>query len=163
MRILGVDPGLARTGWGLLSASGHQARVLDSGVISSTSAVAFSDRLVRIYDQLRDIILKYKPDVVAVEDVIYVENIRVALKLGHARGVILLLAAQQGLPVVGYAPKEIKESLTGNGNASKLQMQRMVQSILALKDMPSPHDVADAIAVALCHFHRCTLESRLQA
>jgi len=155
LRILGIDPGLSKTGWGVLEQSKGGCRIVDYGLITTDTHDAFPLRLAHIYDRLNDIILTFEPQVLAVENVIYVENVRTALKLGHARGVILLLAAQKGLPLVGYAPKEIKESLTGNGNASKVQMQRMVQSLLGLKSLPSPHDVADAIAVAICHFHKC--------
>ncbi len=154
MRILGVDPGLSRTGWGLLEAGQAGIRLIDRGVISTTSKEAFPKRLLKIYAGLQDIVSRLAPEVLAIEDVIFVENARIALKLGQARGVVLLLAAQNDLPVASYAPKTIKESLTGNGSASKLQMQRMVKSLLGLPEMPSPHDVADAIAVALCHFHR---------
>ncbi len=154
MRILGVDPGLSRTGWGVLDADGTGVQLIDRGVITTTSKDAFPRRLLKIYSGLQDIVIRFAPDVVAIEDVIFVENARIALKLGQARGVVLLLAAQQNLTVASYAPKTIKESLTGNGSASKLQMQRMVKSLLGLSEIPSPHDVADAIAVALCHFHR---------
>ncbi|MDQ7052248.1 MAG: crossover junction endodeoxyribonuclease RuvC [candidate division KSB1 bacterium] len=154
MRILGVDPGLSRTGWGLLEAGHAGIRLIDRGVISTTSKETFPRRLMKIYAGLQDIVSRLAPEVLAIEDVIFVENARIALKLGQARGVVLLLAAQNDLPVASYAPRTIKESLTGNGSASKLQMQRMVKSLLGLPEMPSPHDVADAIAVALCHFHR---------
>lgn len=162
-RILGVDPGLHRTGWGLIACDANTLRVMDKGVIMTKATTDFSARLLEIFEGLQAVIEQYVPEIVAVEDVIYAENVRVALKLGHARGSVLLAAAAKNVPVVSYAPKEIKESLTGNGSASKVQMQRMVQSILGLPELPSPHDVADAIAVALCHFHRYSMQARFRS
>jgi len=162
LRIIGVDPGLVRTGWCVLNCAARTVQVADSGVIATTTAMAFPDRLVKIYDELEKIIARFSPDVLAVEEVIFAENVRVALKLGHARGAVLIVAAKHHLPAISYAPKKIKESITGNGNASKFQVQRMVQSILGLADLPSPHDVADAMAVALCHFHRYSVDERLR-
>lgn len=161
MRILGVDPGLNRTGWGVLHCAGGRVRLVGSGVIATRASRAFPERLLKIHKDLQAIIKAHAPDAVAVENVIYAENVRVALKLGHAQGCVLLTASLSALPVTSYAPKEIKSALTGNGNASKVQMQRMVQSILDLSELPSPHDVADAIAVALCHFHRYSMQARM--
>ncbi len=152
--VLGIDPGLNCTGWGLVATQGGQQILLASGAIRTSSSEDFLVRLDQIYQQLREVIHEHQPAVLAVEDVIYAANVRIALKLGHARGAILLAAAHSSLPVASYAPKEIKQAVSGNGNASKEQVQRMVQSILGLRTVPSPNDIADAIAVALCHINR---------
>ncbi len=152
--VLGVDPGLNCTGWGLVIAARGSQKLAASGAIQTNARMDFLKRLDQIYQQLSRVIEEHNPSVLAVEDVIYAANVRIALKLGHARGAILLAAAHRSLPVASYAPKEIKQAVSGNGNASKEQVQRMVQSILGLQQVPSPNDIADAIAVALCHINR---------
>ena len=128
--------------------------MIDCGVIATAAATEFHDRLAKIYRELNQIIISHAPQVMAVENIIYAENVKIALSLGHASGSILLVAAHNDLPVTRYAPKEIKRAITGNGNASKEQVQRMVQAILGLKEIPKPNDKADALAVGLCHVHR---------
>ncbi|MFQ5633380.1 MAG: crossover junction endodeoxyribonuclease RuvC, partial [bacterium] len=153
-RILGVDPGLSSTGWGVIECNDHSYRLIAKGAISTTARNDFPSRLLIIHDAISHVIETYRPGILAIEKTIYAKNIQIALNLGHVRGLLILAAVQQHLEIVEYTPKEIKASITGNGNASKLQVQKMVQSLLALGEMPSPHDVADALAVALCRFHR---------
>ena len=123
-------------------------------MISPAAAAAMAVRLEHIFMETSAFIAANRPAVVVVEKLIYARNAQVALKLGHARGVLLLAAARAGLPVVEYTPREVKLSVSGNGAASKLQMQRMVQAILDLPELPAPHDLSDALALAICHAHR---------
>jgi len=153
MRILGVDPGTQVCGYGVIETRGAEARALDYGVARSRDS-ALSARLKTIYDGLSEIIEKHEPDVVAVEGAFFGKNVRSAIKIGEGRGVALLAAAQRGINVVEYAPAEVKKAVTGNGNASKPQVQQMVRAILRLREVPSPEDAADALAIAICHFHR---------
>jgi crossover junction endodeoxyribonuclease RuvC len=152
MRVLGIDPGLRVTGYGLLEAQGTRARVLAAGVVRSDNDDALPDRLRKIHLSVLDIVRELEPDAIAVEELYsHYGHPTTAILMGHARGVMLLAAAEAGVPVVTYGATRIKKALTGNGRASKEQMQRMIQSSLRLKALPEPADVADALAVALCH------------
>ena len=152
MRVLGIDPGLRVTGYGLLEAKGMRARVLEAGVVRSDDDASLPDRLRKIHVNVLDIIRELEPDAVAVEELYsHYGHPTTAILMGHARGVMLLAAAEAGVSVVTYGATRIKKALTGNGRASKEQMQRMIQSTLRLKALPEPADVADALAVALCH------------
>ena len=153
-RILVVDPGLRSTGWGVIECNDHSYRLIAKGAVSTSARNGFPSRLLIIHDAISNVIDTHRPGILAIEKTIYAKNILIALNLGHVRGLLILAAVQKHLEIVEYTPKEIKASITGNGNASKLQVQKMVQSLLALHELPTPHDVADALAVALCHFHR---------
>ena len=153
MRILGIDPGTQICGYGVIETRGQDVRTLDFGVARSNSD-SLPARLKVIYDGLTEIIGRYNPDVVAVEGVFFQKNVRTAIKIGEGRGVARLAAAARGIEVVEYAPAEVKKAVTGNGNASKPQVQQMVRAILGLRELPSPEDAADALAIAICHFHR---------
>lgn len=159
MRILGVDPGIIVTGFGVLERKGYESVALDYGCIKLSVQEQFPKRLLKIYNQISRVISQYLPDEFAIEDLFYAENAKVALKLGHARGVAMLAAAVHQIPVSEYSPREIKQSVVGSGSASKEQVQRMVKDLLRLKFLPEPFDAADALAVALCHCHR--LESKI--
>lgn len=152
MRILGVDPGLGATGYGLVEWKAGRAVLLEAGVIRGLSRAPTQDRLKALYDSLSEVIDEHAPDVMATED-LYSKYGRpqTAILMGHARGVIFLAAADRGMPVFSYRPTRIKKALTGNGRATKAQVQRMVQVRLELNRIPEPEDVADALAVALCH------------
>jgi len=152
MRVLGIDPGLRVTGYGLLEANGLRAKVVEAGVVRSDEKAALPDRIRRIYLSVRDIIRDLAPEAIVVEELYsHYGHPTTAILMGHARGVLLLAAAEAGVPVVTYGATRIKKALTGNGRASKEQVQRMIQSTLHLKALPEPADVADALAVALCH------------
>ncbi len=152
MRVLGIDPGLRVTGYGLLEANGMRARVLEAGVVRSDDDASLPDRLRKIHLNVLEIIRELEPEAIAVEELYsHYGHPTTAILMGHARGVMLLAAAEAGVPVVTYGATRIKKALTGNGRASKEQMQRMIQSTLRLKTLPEPADVADALAVALCH------------
>ena len=154
MRILGIDPGSETTGYGLIESDGSRHSSVLFGAIRTSPNRAFHERLLQIYTQLREILSRETIDAVAIEGVFYAANVQSALKLGHARGVALLAAAQQGLPVFEYSPLEIKNATVGYGRAEKSQVQLMVRHLLQLPDTPTPDDAADALAIAICHSHR---------
>jgi crossover junction endodeoxyribonuclease RuvC len=161
IRILGVDPGSGSTGYGIIETDGSQHRAVVYGAIKTNARRPFHDRLLQIYTGLNRILAHEKVDVVAIEDVFYATNVQSALKLGHARGIPLLIAAQNGLPVIEYSPLEIKNAVVGYGRAEKAQVQAMVRMLLCLPEIPTPDDAADALAVAICHAHRCRPEGSL--
>jgi crossover junction endodeoxyribonuclease RuvC len=134
MRVLGIDPGSETLGWGVVEGSGSRYSAVD-----------------------------FNPDVVSVEDAFYSVNVKVAMKLGQVRGVVLLLAEQRSLEIAEYAPRLIKQTVVGHGNAEKHQVGEMVKILLRLKSVPTPHDAADALAIAICHFHHAGAANRLRA
>ena len=156
MKVFGIDPGSERTGYGCVETDGRRHRLVIFGTISAKADDSFPARLARIHRELSSILATCRPDCVAVENVFHAANVRSALKLGHARGVVLLAAAEAGLPVVEYAPAEIKRAVVGYGRAEKHQVQQMVKLLLGLDKPPTPHDVADALAVAICHLQSST-------
>lgn len=152
MRVLGIDPGLDTTGYGLIESDGTDFKVIEAGVVRSKASDALARRLLEIGDEICEIIEQLKPDAVAVEELYsHYNHPRTAIIMGHARGIIFLKAAEAGLEVHSYAATRIKKSLTGNGRAGKEQVQQMIASSLKLKTIPEPADAADALAVALCH------------
>jgi len=157
MRILGIDPGLQRTGYGVidLAAGVGAPRLVEAGVIRTKRTDALADRLVEIHSGLAAVLDEFKVDVAAVETLYsHYKHPRTAILMGHARGVILAAAAEAGVRVESYGATKIKKSLVGNGHASKQQIQRAIQSAFHLQETPYPPDVADALAVALCHAHQ---------
>lgn len=156
MRILGLDPGLQITGYGVLESTGAGPRVVEAGVIrpGEGSAADLAPRIARLYDGLIEVINAHQPSAVAVEQLYaHYEHPRTAILMGHARGVLLLAAAQRGIPVTSYAATAVKKTVTGHGRATKEQMQAAVTRELRLTLIPEPPDVADALAIALCHYH----------
>ena len=153
MRVFGIDPGSERTGYGCVETDGSRHRIVVCGAISSPALATFPDKLHRIHSQLTLILAKCRPDCVAIENLFHSVNVRSALKLGHARGVAMLAAVECGVPVFEYTPAEIKRAVVGYGRAEKSQVQHMVKLLLGLAEVPSPHDAADALAVAICHVH----------
>jgi crossover junction endodeoxyribonuclease RuvC len=150
--ILGIDPGTAVTGYGVVARSNGGAVALrECGVIRTSPHTPLMERIREIYDATAELIARHRPFAVSVEDVFQGKNVQSALKLGHARGAILLAAAHAEVKVAEYAPREIKKAVVGNGNASKDQVGFMVQQQLRLKEAPSPADAADGVAAALCH------------
>jgi crossover junction endodeoxyribonuclease RuvC len=154
VRIFGIDPGSDRTGYGCIERDGGRHSLVICGSLSGRSGATFPDKLQAIHAGLAALLAAHRPDCVAVENIFHARNVRSALKLGHARGVALLAASEAGLPVVEYAPAEIKRAVVGYGRAEKQQVQQMIKVLLRLPAAPAPHDVADALAVALCHLHR---------
>lgn len=154
MMILGVDPGIQHTGYAILQQSAEHYEMRIFGVIKTNKADRFALRLKTIYDGLCEIIMQNPIDAMALEEIFYSRNIKVALMMGHARGVSLLAAANHHLPIAEYSAREIKLATTGNGNASKYQVQQMMVRLLKLPTTPSIFDVTDAMAVAYCHSRR---------
>ena len=153
MRVFGIDPGSERTGYGCVETDGSRHRIVVCGAISSPALASFPDKLHRIHSQLAIILAECRPACVAIENVFYSVNARSALKLGHARGVAMLAAVEAGVPVFEYTPAEIKRAVVGYGRADKAQVQQMIKLLLGLARVLSPHDAADALAVAICHVH----------
>jgi crossover junction endodeoxyribonuclease RuvC len=154
MKILGVDPSLRSTGYGLIEAAGNQYAAICHGNIKNPSDLLPSRCLVRIGDTIMRLVDKHQPDVCAVEGLVYVQNTRIAFTLGEVRGVIIAVAAKSGIPVYEYAPRKVKQSVTGLGGAGKTQVGNMIKAMLALPEAPQP-DAADALAIALCHALSC--------
>jgi crossover junction endodeoxyribonuclease RuvC len=156
MRILGVDPGLQITGYGLIDADGDEVTIVEAGVVRTDRRQAMERRLAEIAAEIEAIVRQFEPEAVAIEELYsHYGHPKTAIIMGHARGIVFLKAAEAGLTVHPYASTRIKKSLTGNGRAPKRQMQRMIASSLGLDAPPEPPDVADALAVALCHSRAC--------
>ena len=156
MKIFGIDPGSDRTGYGCIESSGSRHRLVTCGILSAPARSTFPEKLLAIHRGLKALLERHRPECVAIENIFYAKNVRSALKLGHARGVALLAASEAAIPVVEYSPAEIKRSVVGYGRAEKPQVQAMMKLLLGLDAAPSPHDVADALAVAICHIHTST-------
>ena len=154
MRILGVDPGTLVTGYGVIDCTGKKSTIVDYGIIRTGAAVSMPLRLKMIHTGLMEVIEKTMPDEFAIESAFYSKNVQSTLKLGHARGVSILAAALREVPTSEYAPREVKQSVVGNGNAGKEQVAYMVRALLKLEDGEIPLDATDALAVALCHAAR---------
>lgn len=153
MRVLGIDPGSLHTGYGVVEENGNGLNLLAAGCITNSPRTPFDKRYNKIFSELKEVIRGTRPDVAALENVIYCNNTKVAIKLGEARGIAILAAAQSGLPVKEYSPKKIKQAAVGNGNASKEQVQGMIKRLLKLEKEPPP-DTADAIAAAICELNQ---------
>jgi crossover junction endodeoxyribonuclease RuvC len=153
VKVFGIDPGSGRTGYGCVETDGSRHRLVTCGAIACAVSASFPDKLLAIHERLAELLAECRPDCVAIESLFFAANVRSALKLGHARGVAVLAAAEAGVPVVEYTPAEIKRAVVGYGRAEKPQVQQMVKLMLGLSAVPSPHDAADALAVAICHVH----------
>lgn len=152
MRILGIDPGSAITGFGLIEQDQHdQVLPIQFGVITTATGLPIEQRLLKIYNEITDIILLHRPETAAVEKLFFQRNVSSAMSVGQARGVVILALAQAGIPFQEYTPNEVKQSVTGYGSADKSQIQEMVKMLLHLEQIPRPDDAADALAIALCH------------
>ena len=154
MRIFGIDPGSDRTGYGCVETDGRRHQLIACGAISARPGDSFPQRLERIHHELTGLLTACRPTSVALENLFHASNARSALKLGHARGVAMLAAVQAGCSVAEYTPAEVKRALVGYGRAEKRQVAQMVKLLLGLDKLPTPHDAADALAVAICHLHR---------
>jgi crossover junction endodeoxyribonuclease RuvC len=151
MIILGIDPGIAIVGYGIIECKGNNYKALDYGAITTDSNMMFPDRLKIVYDRLTELINTYKPDDFAIEELFYNKNAKTVIKVGQARGVEILAAINQNIQIYEYTPLQIKQAIVGYGRADKHQIQEMVKILLNLKEKPKPDDVADALAVALTH------------
>ena len=157
MRVIGIDPGTAITGWGVVEGAGNELQLIACGVITTPAGTPLPQRLQVIYRQLSELIEQWQPDASAIEELFFSKNAKTALAVGHGRGAAMLALANAGLPITEYKPLEVKQALTGHGGADKMQMQQMVKLLLALDDIPRPDDAADALAVAICHLHSAKL------
>jgi crossover junction endodeoxyribonuclease RuvC len=153
MIVLGIDPGTAMTGFGVVERAGSSLRLIEYGCLETPSGEPLPQRLLTIHRALDALIVAHNPDLVGVERLFFNKNVMTAFAVGQARGVALLVAAQHGLPVVEFGPHEVKVAVTGYGRASKEQVQKMVQALLGMAILPRPDDAADALAVAICSAH----------
>lgn len=151
MRIIGIDPGTAITGYSVLDKKGNHLEAIKYGCIYTESSWPLSKRLDKIYRELTELIQEYKPGHMAVEELFFNKNVKTALSVGHTRGIILLAGEQNNLIVEGYTPLQVKQAVAGYGRADKMQVQKMVKTILCLETIPKPDDAADALAIAICH------------
>ncbi len=150
---MGVDPGLARTGWGMLESNGAEEHCLGWGAITTPSGETTQSRLDTLHRKISEIISSHRPAAIAIEDIIYSPRAQSLYQIGHARGVVLLAAAQQDVDVFEYGPTAVKQAVVGYGKAEKAQVAQMVKVLLHLSEVPRPPDAADALAVAICHLH----------
>jgi crossover junction endodeoxyribonuclease RuvC len=159
MVVLGIDPGTANTGYGVVARDGARLVALDGGVIETAAGRDPGERLATIHARVGALLDEYRPDALAVEDLYFGSNARSAFAVGQARGVVILAAGQRGLPCCSYTPQQVKGAVCGSGRADKGQVQRMVQALLSLTDLPRPDHAADALAVAICHANGASLRA----
>ena len=162
MKILGIDPGSEVLGWGVIEGQAQKYQLTQYGVVKSSPRERFAKRLLKIADSVGELIIQFQPDVLSIEEAFYAVNVNVALKLGHVRGAVLVVAERAGLEIAEYAPRLIKQTVVGYGNAEKHQVQEMVRLLLKLQKVPEPHDAADALAVAICHFHHAGMQDKIK-
>ena len=161
MLVIGLDPGLATTGYGLVAGDGQRLEAVAFGVLRTPANAPVSARLVMLQDGLAALLAQYRPTVAAVEELFFSANAQTAMLVGQARGVLLVTAAQAGLEIVEYTPMQVKQAVTGYGGAEKGQIQQMVRVLLGLEELPRPDDAADALAVAICQHHSARLGALL--
>ncbi|MFN2533408.1 MAG: crossover junction endodeoxyribonuclease RuvC [Pyrinomonadaceae bacterium] len=162
MRVLGIDPGSQTTGWGVLEGDGRRYQLVEFGSIRFPPALKFSTRLLRMCNGIEEVIARCRPDACAIEDSFLATNVKVSMKLGQVRGVVLLVAERAALDIHEYSPRLIKQTVVGYGSAEKHQVQEMVRLLLSLESIPEPHDAADALAAAICHFHHAHFSERVR-
>ncbi len=159
MRVLGIDPGTATTGYGVVEETEEGTQALAYGVVTTPAGQPLPHRLRTIYRELTRLVAEWQPDAAAVEEIYFSVNVRTAMSVGQARGVVLLALADAGLPIEEYSPLTVKQALTGYGRADKHQMQEMTRLLLGLDETPHPDDAADALAVAICHLHSARMRA----
>ncbi|NLE43335.1 MAG: crossover junction endodeoxyribonuclease RuvC [Chloroflexi bacterium] len=157
MRVLGIDPGTATTGYGIIEATGNDLKPLAFGVITTPADLSLPVRLQMIFRSIKALAQQWHPDAAAVEELFFSKNVRTAINVGQARGVVLLAMAEAGLQVAEYTPLTVKQAVTGYGGADKRQVQEMIRLLLDLSSAPSPDDAADALAIAICHANTASL------
>ncbi len=163
MVVLGIDPGTAHTGYGVVAHNAGRLVALDGGVIATAAGLALAARLATIHTRVAELLDEHAPAALAVEELYFGANAHSALAVGQARGVVLLAAGQRGVPVASYTPQQIKGAVCGSGRAAKDQVQRMVQALLSLAELPRPDHAADALAVAICHANGAPVRAALRA
>ncbi|MCF6097792.1 crossover junction endodeoxyribonuclease RuvC [Thermovorax subterraneus] len=162
MVIMGIDPGIALSGYGILFSEGTNIKVVDFGVIKTESHLSTAERLKSIYEGYLNLMKTYNPEAVAIEELFFNKNAKTAITVGQARGVAILAAASKNIKVYEYTPLEVKQAIVGYGRAKKFQVQEMVRVLLRLKEVPKPDDAADALAVALCHVNLIKFNHHIQ-
>jgi len=163
MRVLGIDPGIAIVGFGFIDKEGSRLKPVQYGAIQTEAGTEQGLRLKQVYDAALHLIDTYKPDAFAIEKLFFNKNVTTAMTVSQARGVLILAAEQRGLPIAEYTPLQVKQAIVGYGNAEKKQVQEMVKLFLKLSAVPKPDDVADALAIAICHAHSSGLTERMKA
>jgi crossover junction endodeoxyribonuclease RuvC len=163
MLVIGIDPGTARTGYGLVRQDQGELQAVDFGVFTTSSNDPMPVRLDHLYSQLKELLTLHRPDLAAVEQLFFQTNVKSAMSVGQARGVALLALAQAGLEVGEYTPNDVKQAVVGYGGADKGQIQEMVRLMLTMEEIPKPDDAADALAVAICHIHTYQYQQRLRS
>jgi crossover junction endodeoxyribonuclease RuvC len=153
MLVLGIDPGSETTGWGVVEGDARRSKLVGFGTVKAPARLSFAARLLKISDGVEAVIERFKPDACAVEQAFYAINVQTAIKLGQVRGVILVAAERAGVEIAEYAPRLVKQTVVGYGGAEKQQVQEMVRVLLSMKEIPQPHDAADALAIAITHLH----------
>jgi crossover junction endodeoxyribonuclease RuvC len=161
MKVLGIDPGSETLGWGVVEGENLKYKLVDFGTVKSSPREKFSKRLLKIYKGVLEVIEKFQPDVLSIEEAFYSVNVNVAMKLGQVRGAVIVLGELSGLEIAEYSPRLIKQTVVGYGNAEKHQVQEMVRLLLRLQKAPEPHDASDALAIAICHFHHAGAQNRI--
>ena len=157
VRVIGIDPGTAITGWGIVDGDGSDLTMVAGGVVITPAGMPLPQRLQAIYRELTVIIEQWQPETAGLEELFFSKNAKTAMAVGHGRGAAMLALANANLPISEYKPLEVKQAITGHGGADKQQMQQMVKLLLGLADIPRPDDAADALAVAICHLHSARL------
>jgi crossover junction endodeoxyribonuclease RuvC len=161
MKVLGIDPGSETLGWGVVEGENLKYKLVDFGTVKSSPKEKFSKRLLKIHQGVDAVIEKFQPDVLSIEEAFYSVNVNVAMKLGQVRGAVIVLGELKGLEIAEYSPRLVKQTVVGYGNAEKHQVQEMVRLLLRLQKAPEPHDAADALAIAICHFHHAGAQNRI--
>lgn len=160
MRVLGLDPGTARLGWGVIEGE-EEPRLVGCGTLTTPANLPLATRLAQLFSELQTIVTQFRPEAAALEEIFFSRNARTAFAVGQARGAALVALAVAGIPVHEYTPLEVKQAVTGYGRAQKHQVQEMVRALLRLAEPPRPDDTADALAVAICHFHAARMQRLL--
>lgn len=161
MRILGIDPGFAITGYSVIDYEGNRFKLITSGAIETKAGVSFPLRLTKIFDDMQMLVNEYKPDAISVEELFFNNNIKTGIKVAEARGIILLVGSKSGIPTYEYTPLQVKQAVVGYGRAEKKQVQKMVQSILKVEKIPKLDDITDSMAIAICHAHSAKFSEKL--
>ena len=161
MRILGIDPGFAITGYSIIDYQGNKFKLIDSGAVTTKAGESFPLRLTKIYDDLSMIIDEYKPDAISVEELFFNNNVKTAINVAQARGVVLVVGCQKQIPTYEYTPLQINQAVAGYGRADKIQVQKMVKAILNVEKLPKLDDTTDSMAAAICHAHSARFSEKL--
>jgi len=161
MRILGIDPGFAITGYSVIDYIGNKFKLITSGAVETKAGTPFPERLAKIYDDLNVIIEEYHPEAMSIEELFFNNNIKTGINVAQARGIVVLVGYQHGIPTFEYTPLQVKQAVVGYGRAEKKQVQKMVQSILKVDKVPKLDDITDSMAIAICHAHSCRFATKL--